>query len=73
MLPPGFISSSLAITSRSGSGNSRVSETAGVLPTHSKTDSATDSVSVSTATFLLSSTTGTGRATAGTLAKVRLT
>jgi hypothetical protein len=38
MLPPGFSSSSLAITSTSGSGNRRWSVTTGVFPTQSKTD-----------------------------------
>src|SRR5690606_29706444 len=40
MLPPGFISSSLAMTSASGSGKSRRSATIGVLPTQSSTESA---------------------------------
>ena len=44
MLPPGFISSSFASTSTPGSSNIRRSDTSGVRPTQSSTESCTRSV-----------------------------
>ncbi len=47
MLQPGFMGSSLAITSTPGWGKSRFTLISGVLPTHAGTESYTDSMAVS--------------------------